>query len=335
MTADLILTNALIVTADAAGTVIRDGALAATDGRIAAIGPAAAIGRDAREVFDAGGMLLAPGLINTHCHAGCSLFRGLVEGLPLEPWLQQVWRAEGAILNPETGRLGAPARPRREPARRRHHGDGHVLAAARDGRGGARRSGCGSRPARSSSTARAWTAWTREARIADAERFFADFARRRGRAGRGAAARDLHRRAGPAAGRLAARGRRRRALVDPRRRDPRRAGRRDRPLRPLGDPPPRPPRPARRAHRARALRLARRRGDRASWRGPARAVSHNPVSNLKLASRGRARPRPARRRRAGHRSAPTARSPATTSTCGWRCGSRRRCTTARRCAPTR
>ncbi|MBA3325036.1 MAG: amidohydrolase [Rhodobacteraceae bacterium] len=107
MTADLIVTNALIVTADAAGTVIRDGALAVADGRTARIGPAAEIGRDAREVIDATGMLLAPGLINTHCHAGCSLFRGLVEGLALEPWLRQVWRAEAAILTAETTRLGA------------------------------------------------------------------------------------------------------------------------------------------------------------------------------------------------------------------------------------
>ncbi len=107
MTADLILTDALILTSDAAGRVIRDGAVAVTDGRIARIGPAAEIGRDAREVVDAGGRLLMPGLINTHCHAGCSLFRGLVEGLSLEPWLEQVWRAEGAILTKETCRLGA------------------------------------------------------------------------------------------------------------------------------------------------------------------------------------------------------------------------------------
>ena len=48
-----------------------------------------------------------PGLINTHCHAADSLFRGLVEDLPLEPWLRQVWKAEGAILNRDTVRLGA------------------------------------------------------------------------------------------------------------------------------------------------------------------------------------------------------------------------------------
>lgn len=107
MKADLIVKRALIVTAAADGAVIEDGAIAVQDGRIARIGTSAEIGEDASEVVDAAGGLLAPGLINTHCHAGCSLFRGLVEGLPLEPWLQQVWKAEGAILNPRTARLGA------------------------------------------------------------------------------------------------------------------------------------------------------------------------------------------------------------------------------------
>lgn len=107
MSLDLILTNALIVTGDGAGSVIRDGALAVEAGRIARIGSASEIGHDARDVIDAGGMLLAPGLINTHCHAADSLFRGLVEDLPLEPWLQTVWKAEAAILTPGTVRLGA------------------------------------------------------------------------------------------------------------------------------------------------------------------------------------------------------------------------------------
>jgi 5-methylthioadenosine/S-adenosylhomocysteine deaminase len=105
VTADLVITNALVVTADAAGTVIRDGAVAVTAGRIAAIGPAGTLA--GRETFDARGMLAMPGLINTHCHAADSLFRGLIEDLPLEPWLQTVWKAEGAILNRDTVRLGA------------------------------------------------------------------------------------------------------------------------------------------------------------------------------------------------------------------------------------
>jgi 5-methylthioadenosine/S-adenosylhomocysteine deaminase len=107
MASDLVITNALIVTADPAGRVIRDGALAVSGGRITALGPAAQIGRNAREVIDAGAMLLMPGLVNAHCHACDSLFRGLVEDLPLEPWLQVVWKSQAAILSPRTVRLGA------------------------------------------------------------------------------------------------------------------------------------------------------------------------------------------------------------------------------------
>ena len=107
MPTDLVITNALVVTADPAGTVIRDGAITVEEGRIARLGPSADVGTDARRVIDAGGMLLAPGLVNTHCHAGDSLFRGLVEDLPLEPWLRTVWKAEGAILDRDTVRLGA------------------------------------------------------------------------------------------------------------------------------------------------------------------------------------------------------------------------------------
>lgn len=104
---DLLVTNALVVAADAVGTVVPNGAVAVTDGRIARIGSAAELGTDAREVVDAGGNLVMPGLVNTHCHAADSLFRGLVEDLPLEPWLRQVWKAEGAILDRDTVRLGA------------------------------------------------------------------------------------------------------------------------------------------------------------------------------------------------------------------------------------
>ncbi len=107
MTADLIVTNATLVTADAAGTVLHGAALAVEGGRIVRIGSAGEIGTAARDVHDIGGAILMPGLINTHCHAADSLFRGLVEDLALEPWLQTVWKAEGAILTPQTVRLGA------------------------------------------------------------------------------------------------------------------------------------------------------------------------------------------------------------------------------------
>jgi len=108
--ADLVIRNATVVTCDGRGTVIREGGVAVENGRITHVGPAAeieAIAANARQIVDGSRHILMPGLINTHCHAGDSLFRGLVENLPLEPWLQNVWKAEGAILNRQTTYLGS------------------------------------------------------------------------------------------------------------------------------------------------------------------------------------------------------------------------------------
>jgi len=107
---DLVINNAIVVTSDAKGTVIGKGGVVVDKGRITRLGTAdelAPIAARATKAIDASGQILMPGIINTHCHAGDSLFRGLVENLPLEPWLQTVWKAEGAILNPETSRLGS------------------------------------------------------------------------------------------------------------------------------------------------------------------------------------------------------------------------------------
>lgn len=100
---DLVLRNAVLVTADPANPVVAGG-LAISGGRIEAIGD---VPDSAQEVLDLEGRIVVPGLVNAHCHAADSLFRGLVENLPLEPWLQTVWKAEGATLNAETCRLGA------------------------------------------------------------------------------------------------------------------------------------------------------------------------------------------------------------------------------------
>lgn len=108
--ADLVIRNATVVTCDGSGTVITDGGVAVDKGRITQVAASAelqGLAGGAKRVLDGSGHILMPGLINTHCHAGDSLFRGLVEDLPLEPWLQTVWKAEGAILNPETSRLGS------------------------------------------------------------------------------------------------------------------------------------------------------------------------------------------------------------------------------------
>lgn len=107
---DLVITNAIVVTSDGSGTLLKDGGVAVSGGRITHVASSndlAPIASRAAKVVDGRGHILMPGIINTHCHAADSLFRGLVENLPLEPWLQTVWKAEGVILNPATSRLGA------------------------------------------------------------------------------------------------------------------------------------------------------------------------------------------------------------------------------------
>ena len=107
---DLVISNATVVTCDAKGTVITNGGVAVENGRLTRVASSAdlaPLAANAKRVVDASGLILMPGIVNTHCHAADSLFRGLVEDLALEPWLQTVWKAEGAILNPDTSRLGS------------------------------------------------------------------------------------------------------------------------------------------------------------------------------------------------------------------------------------
>jgi len=107
---ELFFEGATLVTVNDADDIITDGAIAVADGAIVAIGLAsefAALRDRAVTHVDAAGKMIMPGLINTHCHAGDSLFRGLVEGLALEPWLEKLWIAESGTLDPARTRLGS------------------------------------------------------------------------------------------------------------------------------------------------------------------------------------------------------------------------------------
>ena len=51
--------------------------------------------------------LLAPGLVNAHCHAAMSLLRGSADDLPLQRWLtERIWPMEGALLDEHFVRVG-------------------------------------------------------------------------------------------------------------------------------------------------------------------------------------------------------------------------------------
>lgn len=107
---DLLIKDALFVTCDCNHKILYDGIMAIKNGRITALESSESdVARElkAHETFSANGRLVMPGLINMHCHAGDSLFRGLVEGLTLESWLKKVWVAEKAILTKQTTYLGS------------------------------------------------------------------------------------------------------------------------------------------------------------------------------------------------------------------------------------
>ncbi len=53
---------------------------------------------EADEVIDANGMLVMPGLVNTHTHAAMTLLRGYGDDMPLHQWLQErIWPAEAKL----------------------------------------------------------------------------------------------------------------------------------------------------------------------------------------------------------------------------------------------
>ncbi|MFN4013706.1 MAG: amidohydrolase family protein [Reyranella sp.] len=84
---DLIVGGDLVLTLDDHGRIVRNGALAVSDGRIVDIGPAAAIEArwSARTHVDGKGRLVIPGLVNVHNHTPLMITRGMIEDIGFAP----------------------------------------------------------------------------------------------------------------------------------------------------------------------------------------------------------------------------------------------------------
>jgi 5-methylthioadenosine/S-adenosylhomocysteine deaminase len=105
----LILTGGIVVTMDSTARVLSPGAVA-IDGRniVAVDAPDAISSRySSQTVIDAAGQVVMPGLINTHTHAPMVLYRGLADDLALMDWLQKyIFPAEAKTVTPDFVRAG-------------------------------------------------------------------------------------------------------------------------------------------------------------------------------------------------------------------------------------
>ena len=106
--ADILITDGHVLCMDEGYLSYEVGAVTLSDGIITAVGDAKnAKNVQATETIDAKGMLIVPGLINTHCHAGMTLFRGLADDKNLDDFLKTVWAAEADHVNVDTVYAGA------------------------------------------------------------------------------------------------------------------------------------------------------------------------------------------------------------------------------------
>ncbi len=106
---DLIINGSTIVTMDAAGTTIEDGAVAIDEGIIIAIGNASEIQATykADETLGGENRIVMPGLINGHSHAAMTLLRGVADDLSLMDWLNNyIFPAEVEFVDSEFVRIG-------------------------------------------------------------------------------------------------------------------------------------------------------------------------------------------------------------------------------------
>ena len=106
---DLLIVGGTVLTMEPGCEPITDGAVAVANGRIAAVGLAENLleHMPTGEVVNAAGCIVMPGMVNTHSHLAMALMRGLADDLPLMEWLNDhIWPAEKAHMSRETIRLG-------------------------------------------------------------------------------------------------------------------------------------------------------------------------------------------------------------------------------------
>ena len=110
MNYDIIIHNGTLITMNSDFDIIDDGVLCIKNDKLAKIEPRKKHEPlpDGKKIIDACGGIILPGLVNTHIHLPMALFRGLADDLPLSKWLDEyIFPAEANHIHPESVRLGA------------------------------------------------------------------------------------------------------------------------------------------------------------------------------------------------------------------------------------
>jgi 5-methylthioadenosine/S-adenosylhomocysteine deaminase len=90
-----LIKNGLIVTVNQRHEIFQQGAIGYENGKIIYVGVLPQDLSTYDEIKDAHGSIIMPGLVNTHGHAAMSLLRGYADDLPLQQWLEQkMWPLE-------------------------------------------------------------------------------------------------------------------------------------------------------------------------------------------------------------------------------------------------
>jgi 5-methylthioadenosine/S-adenosylhomocysteine deaminase len=104
---DLLIKNvAVVITVDNSDSVLSNQDIFITNGEIERISAHEATSK-ANEVIDGVGLLLMPGLINSHTHLSMTLLRGIAEDVDLQGFLEKVWAEEARIMDPAGCKIGA------------------------------------------------------------------------------------------------------------------------------------------------------------------------------------------------------------------------------------
>lgn len=97
--ADILIYNGTVLTMNSDNEKIENGAVVVSGSRISAVGKSDSFSNwRIQRAIDANNGIIMPGLVNTHTHAAMTCFRGLADDLPLMDWLNNhIFPAESRL----------------------------------------------------------------------------------------------------------------------------------------------------------------------------------------------------------------------------------------------